>query len=49
MKIGLDIGSTTLKLVVQEEGAILFSRYERHYSEIAAKAAEFLKEVRDRL
>lgn len=36
MKIGLDIGSTTIKAVVLDEtGAIVFRRYERHRAQIA--------------
>ena len=36
MRIGLDIGSTTIKCVVLNEGGdIVFSRYQRHKSQIA--------------
>ena len=36
MRIGLDIGSTTIKAVVLDEaGEIVFSRYERHRAQIA--------------
>ena len=36
MKIGLDIGSTTIKAVVlNEAGEIVFRRYERHRAQIA--------------
>ena len=36
MKIGLDIGSTTIKAVVlNEAGQIVFRRYERHRAQIA--------------
>ena len=36
MKIGLDIGSTTIKAVVLDEaGEIVFRRYERHRAQIA--------------
>jgi len=46
-KIGLDVGSTTLKAVVlDEEGKILFHRYIRHYAAIAEKIAAMLKEIR---
>lgn len=35
LRMGIDIGSTTVKVVViDEDKNILFSRYERHYSEI---------------
>lgn len=44
---GLDIGSTTVKLVVvdPETGRILFSRYQRHNAEQAAQAAELLRDA----
>ncbi len=46
MKIGLDIGSTTIKsVVVDENGAILFRSYERHFSQITQKTAELLKAI----
>ena len=44
MRIGIDIGSTTLKCVVTDEaGNILLERYERHYSNIHQKTAEMLR------
>ena len=46
MKIGLDIGSTTIKSVVlDDQDRILFSSYERHYSQITQKAAELLGRI----
>ncbi|MCL2124756.1 MAG: acyl-CoA dehydratase activase [Oscillospiraceae bacterium] len=44
MQIGIDIGSTTVKTVVRSEaGEILFSSYERHYSQVREKAAQQLR------
>lgn len=46
MRIGLDVGSTTVKLaVLSEQGNLLFSRYRRHYSQIAANILELHKEL----
>ena len=46
MRIGLDIGSTTIKCVVcEEDGTILHSSYERHLSHIAEKAGEILRHI----
>ena len=46
MKIGLDIGSTTIKCVVlDEENKIVYHSYERHYSQIVEKAADILKSL----
>lgn len=49
MKIGMDVGSTTLKCVVyNENGAPVFQEYERHYSQIAEKASGMLSRISDR-
>ena len=43
MRVGLDIGSTTIKCVVlDEQDTLLYSTYERHYSHILEKAQELL-------
>lgn len=34
MKVGIDIGSTTIKLVVMDEERLIFKNYARHFSEI---------------
>ena len=48
MRIGLDIGSTTVKCVVlDEKNQIKYSTYERHYSQITSKIAEILERVRN--
>lgn len=48
MRIGLDVGSTTLKCVVlDEENKLIFHSYERHFSQITQKTASLLKQVRD--
>ena len=48
MRVGLDIGSTTIKCVVLDEhDAILYSTYERHYSHILEKAQELLRRIDD--
>ncbi|MCL2169810.1 MAG: acyl-CoA dehydratase activase, partial [Defluviitaleaceae bacterium] len=37
LRLGIDIGSTTVKLVVVDgDGSIVFKRYERHFSDIQA-------------
>ena len=48
MKIGLDIGSTTIKCVVLDDaGKIVYQSYERHYSQIVEKTAEMLRLIRE--
>ena len=50
MKIGLDVGSTTIKsIVLDNAGSILYSAYERHFSQITAKTVETLKKIRDQV
>ena len=48
MKIGMDVGSTTLKCVVFDEaGTPVFREYERHFSQIAEKASGMLSRIRE--
>ncbi|MEG2672788.1 MAG: acyl-CoA dehydratase activase, partial [Ruthenibacterium sp.] len=50
MKIGLDIGSTTIKCVVlDDDDNILYKTYERHYSHIVEKATELLTRLDDEI
>ena len=50
MKLGLDIGSTTIKCVVLDnENKLIYSTYERHYSQITSKIAEILDTVRSKV
>ena len=47
MKLGLDIGSTTIKCVVlDDDNKLIYSTYERHFSQITEKIAEILNRVR---
>ena len=46
-RVGIDIGSTTVKVVVlDDEEHLLFSAYERHLSEIIGKTKEMLERIR---
>ncbi|MDD7736398.1 MAG: acyl-CoA dehydratase activase [Bacillales bacterium] len=45
MKLGLDIGSTTIKCVVIQNEEIIYSTYRRHYSHIKDNMLEILKEI----
>ena len=46
MKVGLDVGSTTIKcVVVDDAGNIIYSTYERHFSHILEKSEELLHRV----
>lgn len=47
MRVGLDVGSTTVKCVVlDEKNNILYSTYERHYSQIKQKIADVLAKAK---
>ena len=46
MKVGLDVGSTTIKCVVLDDtDNLVYSTYERHYSHILEKSEELLRRV----
>ena len=48
MRVGLDIGSTTIKCVVLDENdQILYSSYDRHYSHIIEKTKALLTKIND--
>jgi len=48
VQIGLDIGSTTIKCVVlDEQQKIIYSSYERHFSQITEKAAELFAKIKE--
>ena len=40
LALGIDIGSTTAKVVLSDGGTILFERYQRHYSQVRQKTLE---------
>ena len=49
-RIGIDIGSTTVKVVVlDEQNTLLFRSYERHYSKARERACETLRGLKDML
>ncbi len=45
--LGIDIGSTTAKLVLRDGDRVLYEQYERHFSQVRAKALEMLSAVPD--
>jgi len=48
VKIGLDVGSTTVKCIVLNSlEQIVYSAYERHFSQITSKVVEMLTRIRD--
>ncbi len=50
VRVGLDIGSTTVKcVVIDKDNNILFKTYERHYSQITSKISDLLKTVKENI
>ena len=47
-RIGLDVGSTTLKCaVIDGSGKIIYTSYERHFSKITEMTSKLLQELKD--
>ncbi|MBC8535338.1 acyl-CoA dehydratase activase-related protein [Feifania hominis] len=49
LSVGIDVGSTTVKVVVLDDGIVRFWRYERHLSQVRQKTVELLGEARELL
>lgn len=45
LSLGIDIGSTTAKLVLMDGETILYERYERHFSQVRQKTLELLQDM----
>ena len=43
LNIGIDVGSTTAKIVVTDNGKILHEKYERHFSQVREKILELFE------
>ena len=47
LSVGIDIGSTTAKLVLlNEKNEVLYSKYERHFSQVKDKVLEILEDMK---
>lgn len=44
--VGIDLGSTTAKLVVIKDGEVVYHCYERHFAKVRTKVLELLRRVR---
>ena len=48
MRLGIDIGSTTVKLVLLDDsGNMVYSRYERHMSDVFNKVIELMRDIKN--
>ena len=47
--LGIDIGSTTAKVVLIDDGELVYSRYERHFAQVRQKTLEMITNIADLL
>ncbi|MBQ3284401.1 MAG: 2-hydroxyacyl-CoA dehydratase [Ruminococcus sp.] len=47
--LGIDIGSTTAKIALIDDGELIYSRYERHFSQVRQKTLEMIEAIKDLL
>ena len=45
--LGIDIGSTTAKLVLRDKDRVLYEKYERHFSQVRQKTLKMLSRLPD--
>ena len=49
-KLGIDIGSTTIKIVILDEfGKLIFNRYQRHFSDIQGSLLGMIEDAKEEL
>ncbi|MBP5276537.1 MAG: 2-hydroxyglutaryl-CoA dehydratase, partial [Lachnospiraceae bacterium] len=49
VNVGIDIGSTTAKIVIREGDEVLYKKYERHYSQVRQKTLAMISEAKEYL
>ena len=47
--LGIDIGSTTAKVVLEQNGKMTYQCYERHYSQVRTKTLEILSRLKEQI
>ena len=47
LNVGVDVGSTTVKIVITEGDKLLYQKYERHYSQVRHKTLAFIRECEE--
>ena len=45
--LGIDVGSTTVKTVILDEGEFIYNKYERHFSKVRETVAGQLRTIRE--
>ncbi len=43
LAVGMDIGSTTAKIAITDNGKLIYAKYERHFSKVRTKILDMLK------
>lgn len=43
--LGIDIGSTTTKVVLTENDKVIYEKYERHFSQVRSKTMQMIEEI----
>ena len=46
LTLGIDIGSTTAKVVLIDDGEVVYEKYERHFSQVRQKTIEMIQAIR---
>ena len=49
LSLGIDVGSTTTKLVLMDGNKIIYEKYKRHFSKVRETTLNMLEKVRDTL
>ncbi|MCR5847784.1 MAG: acyl-CoA dehydratase activase [Lachnospiraceae bacterium] len=49
LSVGVDIGSTTAKIVICDGDEVIYKKYERHYSQVRQKTLALIKEAQEYL
>ncbi len=47
--LGIDIGSTTTKLVLMDDDEIIYEKYQRHFSKVRETTANLLKKMKEKV
>ena len=47
--VGIDVGSTTVKIVVLDKDKVIFKKYTRHFSDVKKAVKEILQDVYKKL
>ena len=45
LSLGIDIGSTTAKVVLIDDGQVVYEKYSRHFSQVRQKTIEMVQEI----